>query len=276
MLLGAIVGALLGLGMFLQAPKIYRAQVVLAIADPDGPAAGGMLQSLSSLSAIAGLSLGGGNDRRSRYIAFLKSRAFTTRLIEKNGWAPELFPERWDAARHSWRADAKPPTRADLFQRFDREVRELREDKFTGLVTLTVDWRDRKRVADWATLLVNQVNEELRAQAISDARRSINFLDAELDRTNSLEVKQSIYRIMEAQINAVMLANVKPDFAFQIVDPAEPSDKEKYIRPRLVFSVLGGALAGIALAALLAYGITMRIRLRETARLNEQEIGQGS
>ncbi|MGH8178070.1 MAG: hypothetical protein ACREV5_17585 [Steroidobacter sp.] len=224
-----------------------------------GSSAGGLLQSLGGLGALAGLPVGAANDRRARYIAYLKSREFTSRFIEANQMGQFLYPKLWDPASKAWRSDLEhTPTAQELFERFDRNIRELREDKLTGLVSLTVDWTDRALAADWANALINQANSELREKALMEARQSIEFLQGELSQTPILETRQSIYQLLEAQINAVMLANVRRDYAFQVLDAAVPTDSDKYIRPRPALVVALGSLGGVSIAALLLICIELR------------------
>ena len=42
------------------------------------------------------------------------------------------------------------------------------EDKKSGLITLSITWKDPQVAANWANDLVKQLNEQLREQAIDE------------------------------------------------------------------------------------------------------------
>ncbi len=86
-------------------------------------------------------------------IATLRSRRLTEMFIRERRLLPVLFPENWDAAAKTWKLrDGKPnvPSMDAAFKRFDERVRSVDEDRSTGLITLGIEWQDRRAVADWS------------------------------------------------------------------------------------------------------------------------------
>src|SRR6185312_6687519 len=155
-------------------------------------------------------------------LATLNSRWLTEEFIRDRNLLPVLFPQRWDSEKQQWRVrDGRlwVPTMDDAIKLFNG-IREVKEDRRTGLVTLSIEFRDSRRVADWANDLVARVNEFLRKRAITEAQRSIAFLEGELSKTTVLERQQIIYRLIESKTSDIMMANARKEYAFLVVDPA--------------------------------------------------------
>jgi uncharacterized protein involved in exopolysaccharide biosynthesis len=66
-----------------------------------------------------------------------------------------------------------------------------------------------------------------------------------------VEVQRSIYNLIESETKTLMLANVRTEFAFTVIDPAVPPER-KY-RPHRSLYVLFGLFLGFAIGVLAAY-----------------------
>lgn len=232
---------------FVITPK-YRAEIVVIPVKVDDArsALSSMIGQFGGLASLAGVSLGGGSNK-DEYLQYLRSNTFTARFIEDEQLLPVLFADRWDAAGKRWDVQdpADVPTLADGVREFNRTVRAVQEERRTGIVTLTVVWKDREMAARWANLLVERANRDLRERAIREAQKSIDYLDSELAKTSVIELRQAIYRLVENQIKTVMFANARPEYAFKVIDPAVAPDADDVVRPKkLAMTLLGGILGG--------------------------------
>ena len=64
--------------------------------------------------------------------------------------------------------------------------------------------------------------------AINDATKSINYLREELNKTSVVELQQAIYRLLEkAQTKKIMLANVRDQYAFSVIDSAKVPETQE-------------------------------------------------
>lgn len=254
-LIAPVAGAVaLVIVSFLVTP-LYRVTVVLAPVEhsQNSSALSSLGGSLGGLGAIAGLSLSGDSSRHES-IAVLASKALTTRFIADEDLLPVLFADDWDSANERWLVDDQEdiPTLEDGFRVFDKDIRSISSDRESGLVTLTITWRDKEQAADWANQIVARANEVIRTRAIDESERSIAYLNDELEKTNVVGVRQAIYSVIESQIEQVMLANVRTDYAFKVLDPAVAPDPEDRAFPsRLLFAVVG-LVIGFAVAAAFA------------------------
>lgn len=223
---------------------VYRASVVLAPAHTERESGGGLLSS----SPLGGLvsTLGGGTvePEVAEALAVLRSRQFTEEFIVSRNLIPRFFPKLWDPERGTWKVSRRAPTPAKAYKYFET-IRSIIEERKTGLITLQIDWRDRIEASDWANEIVRRLNQEMRNRAIASSDASLHFLEKELSNTSTVEVRQAISRLMEAQVKRRMVADVTPDYSFRIVDRAIPADADDPIRPKKAIMVLIGAFIGL-------------------------------
>lgn len=249
---GPLVGGIAMLLLSFVATPKYRVEVLLAPVDHSA-GSGALSQlggTLGGLGALAGLNLGDSGDA-SESIAVLGSRALTTEFITQNGLLPVLFAADWDADKQAWQ-NPKPdhrPSLEEAYYLFDRQIRTISQERDTGLVRLSITWRDREQAADWANHLVERANALLRQRAISEYERSIEYLNAELEKTNVVGLRQAIYSVIESQIEKVMLANVREDYAFKVLDPAVAPDADDTAYPSRPLFVFVGLVLGFVLSA---------------------------
>lgn len=239
------IAALFTVAAFIMTP-VYRATTVLVPVERQAGslngALGSMLGSLGGLASLAGLGMGGSTDVEEA-LAVLKSREFTEAFIVDKQLLPLLFAGRWDAQQKTWKGE-KHPTLAMGYKVFDRRLRTVTRDKKTGLVTLTIDWRDREQAAEWANEMVARLNAEMRKRALTEAEASVRYLEAEMQATALVGSRDAIGRLIEAQINQRMLANVTREYAFRIADRALPPDQTDPVKPNKTLMLAAGLLVG--------------------------------
>jgi len=230
------------------ATPVYRGTVKMVPRENDAPGGGlqGILGQFGGLAALAGISLGSVDEQES--IAWLKSRALFTLFANEQNLLPILFSNQWDAAAGRWRSDLKrPPTMDDAWAMFD-SLRRVNDDPKTRVITLEFTWKDRHQAAEWANELVRLANEELRKRALRESDASIASLQEQLAHTDAVEFRQSIYKLMEVQVNRSVLARSRAEYALTVLDPAVVPDARRFVAPRrfllLVISIPLGLFVG--------------------------------
>lgn len=230
---------------------VYRATTIVIPAETGGAGGGGLdavLNQFGGLAALAGFRGGSGVSGGfsvDESLAVLRSRQFTEAFIRENGLMTLLYTER------TLESD-DPPTFADAYKFFDREIRRVSHDNRTGLTTVSIEWRDPELAAEWANQLMARLNREMRARAIEHSNASISYLEEELGNTAIVDIRAAIGRLIEAQVNLRMLANVTEEYAFRVIDRALPPDRDDILRPqKLLMIVMGGAL-GCLIGAVIA------------------------
>ena len=220
----------------------YRAEVLLAPADERS--AQGLGGQLGGLAALAGVSVGGGGSIEP--IAVLRSREFARAFIADFDLVPVFFHKEWDAENNAWLGDdpEEHPEIRDAIKYFHENVLKVGEDRDTGLVTLAIEWTDPEVAAEWARELVVRLNEGLRARALNEAETNVSFLQTELGQTSVVTLQQSIGRLLESELQKLMLARGNEEFAFRVIDAASPP-KERVRPKRALIAVVGTMLGGM-------------------------------
>ena len=235
----------------------YRAQVVVMPVTSDLAAGGGvanLVRGLGGLASLAGIGLNSGSSR-DEILEFLRSRSFTTEFLRENNLLPILFEEDWDSKAAQWRVPPdKVPTIGDAYEFFTEEVRSIDEDKKSGIVTLSVTWSDPELAAKWANDMVASANARLREKAIEEAQRSIECLKREGEKTNVVAVQEAIGKLTEEQVKSVMLANVRDEYAFKVIDPAVMPEYRDIVRPRRALMLALGLVMGSLFGMMVAFG----------------------
>jgi uncharacterized protein involved in exopolysaccharide biosynthesis len=236
---------------FLATP-IYRATAVLSPAAGEHGQGGlaGSLGQLGGLASLAGISVDAHDTATEEAFAILASREFLERFILDHELLPRLFPGRWDEVERKWKvAPERQPTLAKGAKYLQKNVVTASKDKKTGLVSVTVDWRDRIEAASWANEFVARVNAEMRARAMARATGYKEYLEKELESTQLVEARDAINRLIEAQIKERMIATVTLEYAFRTIGRALPPDADDRLSPKKLLIIIGGLLAGLFLGS---------------------------
>ena len=237
--------------------KKYQAAVVVSpVSSSASNSQLGAVSSLASqfggLASLAGVSVSG-DSKKSESLAVLQSEALTEGYIQKNDLLPILYQKQWDPIGKKWKESApeRTPTLWKANQYFKREVRSLVTDAKTGLVTLTITWKDARLAATWANELVRMTNDYLRDQAIQESERNIAYLNDQASKTDALGAKQAIYALLQNEINKVMLARGNSEYALKVVDPAFIPELPS--SPKLSLWLLSGLFGGFFAALFVAF-----------------------
>lgn len=240
-------------------PPTYTATVTMADASMESSSGlsgklGSLLSGAGGLSALAGLALPS-NSKAYESVAVLQSESLTQQFIQQHGLLPILFPKKWNPETRRWQVDdpRKIPTLWDGTQYF-KKIRNVNIDARTGLIKLTMKWKDPLQAAEWANDLVAMTNDYLRNQAIAESDTSIAYLNQEAARTTVVEARQAIFAVLQAEINRSMLARGTQQFAFRILDPAFAPEKPSSLSPKAWM-----AIAFIASSLLASLGVFLQV-----------------
>lgn len=262
LILAFIVGfGILSVVLALTATEWYEAEVVMTPAGTKNTqglanALGSLGGGLGALAGLAGISLGGQNTAEP--IGVLKSREFAREFIEEQGLLHVLLADKWDAKAGRWKQTnpKKQPDIRDAVRYFDKRVLIVREDKKTGLVSVEIEWKSADAAAAWANRIVDRLNDQMRERALREAQANVDYLRNELAQTNVVPVQQAISKLLESEMQKVMVARGNKEFAFRVVDPAAVPKWRSWPKRTMVVAlgILAGGIAGlIAVFARQAY-----------------------
>ena len=141
------------------------------------------------------------------------------------------------------------------------------------LVRVKVRWNNPVIAAELANALVAELNSSLRETAITGARKRISYLNRQLDKTSVIPLRQSIYRLIEAETRTIMVAETRNEYAFRVIDSAEPPNPRRFIRPRRSRMILTTALMGFGIGVFVTILRDSIRMVREHTREHTKEVG---
>lgn len=224
---------------------VYRAEATL-ISDSGNTSSGGV----ASLVGQFGL-VGGGNagSVMAETRAILLSRVFAAKFVEEQDMEAYLLgaPSNTESVAAGEIAPKELNAQWAIYKAY-RSILDIGEDASSGLITISVEWTEPTLASEWANAIVVSINEHMKAQDIAEAEKSLEFLSDQLGKTNIVEVQQALYELVETQTKTIMLANVRDEYIFKVIDPAIPPESKVRPNRRLIMS-LGlflGILFGLA------------------------------
>jgi uncharacterized protein involved in exopolysaccharide biosynthesis len=236
-----LIAAIISVVFALSLPDTYQSQAKLAPSDDSQSSIGNMSGQLGGLASIAGVQLPRGETNNAALaIEILTSRKFLTEFVERHDVVPELMAvESWNASSGELRydediynADTKEwvreegqPTAWEYVNRF-RELLTVSQDEMTGFATITVVHQSPVVAKQWVDWLIEDINNNLRQKDIAEATRSMQYLEEELNEVNLSTIQQVFYQLIEKQTHTIMMANVRPEYVYRVIDPAVVAEEK--------------------------------------------------
>jgi uncharacterized protein involved in exopolysaccharide biosynthesis len=256
--------AIIALVWSLFQPNIYTAKTLLMPVEEDASKLDGMAGNLGGLASLAGLSLGDkGNTNSKLAIELLKSRDFITKFIDKYDLiVPIMAAKSWDLPSNKlvidekiydqknskWIRNAIAPRKPtpSLLETYDKfmSILDVEQEPKTKFITVSIEYYSPHIAAEWTRNLVNMLNEEIRKIDKQEADDSINYLKRLANESNISDLRKVFTKLMEEQLKSKMLAEIRKDYVFKIVDPAVAPEL-KSAPKRAIIVVIAGFLGGI-------------------------------
>ena len=259
----------------LSIPNIYRSSALVMPAQSQGSNVSGALSGLGGLASMAGLSIPSGNsNNKEEAIAVLTSHQFLEYFIINNdillplmaskGWDAKkneliLNPKIYDIKNKKWIGKSSSKTNAPTIQEAVRSFRQIyivSENKKNGFVTISIDFYSPYVSKEWIDLIIENINETMRVQAVSMATSSLNYLNDQINKTNISEIKIVLSELAKSETQKIMLSKSSPEYVFKTIDKAFAPEIK--ISPRRSIICIIGALVGFSLSLLIS--ILLRLR----------------
>lgn len=243
---------------------VYTSEVVLMPAEQDSGGLGGLAGNLGGLAAMAGVNVPQGkSDNTKLALELLKSKGFIGQFIDENelllplmaarGWdlATDTLlykPDVYDKKSSKWVRKFQAPKKAkpslqEAHLAFMKLIK-VEQDPKTKFVKLSVDFYSPYLAAQWANKLVESLNKHIRKIDLDESNNSIDYLQTLIAESQVSGLRTIFSSLMEEQIKSKMLASIRPDYVFKVVDPAIAAEqKSKPVRSLIVIVI--GFFGGI-------------------------------
>jgi uncharacterized protein involved in exopolysaccharide biosynthesis len=241
MVIAAVLAAMLVYGLTYLMPVRYSAYVLVAHNNYDKPGGvamkeyrGGDTVSLLERDMIIDSS---SENEKERLLARFRSYAFASYFIEKNDKVLKLiYPKGWDAEKNKWKDGFEVDSRKAV-DIFNKELAWVSSDEKTGLLTVGFNAGEAAVAAEMANTVVNEFKKFQRNLVLRELDSRRKYLESRLTTTANLEFQRSIYRMLEAQMSAEALINVRENYPFEVIQPAI-TPLAKSSPQRLMYAIL--------------------------------------
>ena len=243
----------------LSVPNQYKASALLSPAQSSGGGLSGALGQLGGLASLAGVKIGAGESSEAQVAQeIMKSWSFIEGFIESNDLAVDIFAshgwdkvsnkllidsDTYDGKNKKWVSKDGSPSSWDLFKAFS-DIVSVSEDKKSGLVSVSIESYSPQIAKHWLDLYVAAINDHMQKRKMAKVGRNIEYLEAQIKKTNITEMQEVFYTIIEEQIKSKMLAEASPDYAFVTVSPSMVPEQKSQPK-RAVICILGTLLGGM-------------------------------
>jgi len=243
---------------------IYRAQAIIipvAARDSGGGGSASLGALVQQFGGLPGISMSPAGTA-SEIVSLLNSNILREKVIRQYNLMPILFYNKWDAKQQTWKPGytilgvnlLNIPDTWDALRLLEEIVRINRNIK-DNTITISVDFHDpglAARIVDYyLATLTNYMSSETKRVAATNRK----YLEEQLGSTADPFIKQKTYNMIAQQIEMGMMAEVKENFAFKIIDP--PLAPDKAIKPKrgqmILLSMIMALFIGICLAFFLEY-----------------------
>lgn len=202
---------------------------------------------LGGLASLAGVNLGDSNNldkttlsleilmSRDFIVNFVKNRNILLEIMAVKGWDLNTNKfiyddEIYDISTDSWIREVNnlrkaEPSPQEIQKAFISNF-EVTKDSKSGVIKLSFKHYSpffSKQVLDWVLI---DINRTMKSIDIDEARKSIAYLENEISKTNKSEVKSSFFSLIEEQTKTLMLANVRDEYMFKVIDPPIVPDEK--------------------------------------------------
>ena len=250
----------------LSLPNKYQSNALLVPSDEASMQ--GSLSQYSSLTKLAGISLPGKVDEASTGLAVLKSRVFIENFIESRDILVPLMASQgydyktgeviidndiYDEKSQKWiRKVSFPktvkPSLKEAYVFWVKDIFTVSQENKTKLISMRVEHHSPIVAQKWASMLIEDLNNYIRDKEVKEAQKSIEFLNTEVAKTNSDELKKLYFNIIQSKTEKKMLAFSRPEYLFRVIDP--PFVPEIKSSPRRSIICILGAMIGFILGSL--------------------------
>ena len=246
--------------------NVYTSESVLVNRDKqESP-----MSNFSGLASLAGVDLSAQGASLNKVMGIIESREFVKHLITFDDVLPSLMAaqsynantkeiifddEIYDHETESWVRDAPAnrgvvPSYIEAHKEYS-EIISMTKDRLTGHVSLKVEHVSPIFAKEFLSLVINEANNVQRNIDVDSSTKALLYLREQLSRTPQVEIRDSISKLIENQLETQMMASIHNDYVLMTIEPPfTPERKSGPIRSLIVIlsTLVGGILsAGIVL-----------------------------
>ena len=223
------------------------------------------MSNFSGLASLAGVDLSAQGASLNKVMGIIESREFVKHLITFDNVLPSLMAaqsynantreiifddEIYNHETKSWVRDAPAnrgvvPSYIEAHKEYS-EMISMTKDRLTGHVSLKVEHVSPIFAKEFLSLVINEANNVQRNIDVDSSTKALLYLRDQLSRTPQVEIRDSISKLIENQLETQMMASIHDDYVLMTIEPPfTPERKSGPIRSLIVIlsTLVGGLLS---------------------------------
>ena len=238
----------------LSLPNIYKSNAILIPANQQDTISSS-LGSLSSLANISGINLASStsNDAQEAIARIKSYDFFSIYFIPNVSYQNIVATKKWDSKSNiityddnlfdtktnKW-IDSRKPSLQEAYEEYKNKVL-ISQDNLTQFITISVDHHSPTIAKKWLDIIILNINESMRDRDKKEAQNAVTYLKNSYASTEIQSIREVISKLLENQIQVLMLAASKKAYVLEILE--SPIIPEKKSMPsRSLICIIGGIL----------------------------------
>ncbi|MBA4390251.1 MAG: hypothetical protein C0399_04860 [Syntrophus sp. (in: bacteria)] len=233
-----IVVVATGIVSLLMAP-VYEARAVIAPVSKTGESSGaGALAAQFGISAPA-------SSNMSEIVNLLKTNIVREEVIKKHNLLPVLFK-----GKNFKNQSEEQRVWAGL--RYLEGALKVVPNQKDNSIQVSMQFGDPRIATDIVSYTLIELTDHMSNEARRVADTNKKYLESQVDKTADPFIKTKIYSLIAQQMETSMMAEVKENFAFKVLDPPRVPDRK--VKPKRTQMVVISFIVSLFLGIFAAFG----------------------
>lgn len=248
-----------GLTYIFLSPQKFTSSATLSPVDDSSFSAGAA--KYAGLANIAGFNIGAPSSSKTDIaIEVLKSREFFVNFVQKRELEEILFavkswdestnelvfnPNLYDVKKSEW-VENKKPNIYEGHKIWTEEILGISKDVQTSFVSISIKHQSPSVSFDVLRWLLEDIDNNLRMRDIENSSKAIEYLEEEVQKNASDDLRKLFFSLIKEQTNKKMMAVTHPEYIFDVIDPPfvpEVKSEPKSLLILISFLTLGSISA---------------------------------
>lgn len=244
-------------------PNFYKSEALLKLSDNQNSGSSSLASSYGDLASRAGISIPNeGNNQAEFAMKVMKSRSFLKHLLDSHDILPSLMaPKYYDASSKKLILDSeiynkdkggwmreKPkygdiiPSHLEVYETAFQAF-SVSKDRDSGFISIEFEHLSPVFAKKFLELVILELNNVVRLKDMNESMSSLDFLREQFSKTQEKDIRFSISKLIESQLNTHMLASVRKEYLVnEIEKPFIPEFKSSPSRAIICITItlIGG------------------------------------
>jgi uncharacterized protein involved in exopolysaccharide biosynthesis len=161
----------------------------------------------------------------------------------------------YDSQSNVWVRDVEFPKKSvpsnqEAFEIY-KEILSINRDEKTSFVKISIEHQSPFIAKEWIEIILKNINESMSEIDRKYAQNAIDFLKMQYSETNIQSLRIGISKLLETQMQTLMLSSSENDYIFKVLD--SPVVPEKKFSPNRLIILFAGTIFGFVISFLIVF-----------------------